>query len=102
MFKGKMLGEMGVMGGNEVKKPSIYVTTVKCVSQTGTLMYISKHEFCKLTHQPQVWNALREEVAHKKHIHKQTIKQTNKAKDEIKTEMRNFYVPEIDISKVAG
>jgi len=93
---------MGVMGGNEVKKASIYLTTVKCVSQKGRLMYISKHDFLKLSHQPQVWNALREEVAHKKHVNKETIKQTNKAKEVIKDEMRNFYVPEIDISKATG
>jgi hypothetical protein len=50
MFRGKMLGETDAINGHEIKKAGVYTTTVKCVSQTGTLLYISKTDFNKLSH----------------------------------------------------
>ena len=43
---------MDVMSGPEVNPLGIYTTTVKCISQTGSLMHINRAEFSKLTNQP--------------------------------------------------
>lgn len=45
LYRGKIIGEVDVMSSEEDNPLKIYTTTIKCISQTGSLMYINNTEF---------------------------------------------------------